>query len=308
MLPGPDGTAVALHASIDRVRFTEGVPRCGFTGSGKRATGATEVMLCRRLCCQCGSEASASSFTRDAKLNHGFQTKSGGSSAEGVGSIWAPAASQKRDFPMSSRSGGVLDIVSIHTLAYSATLTGRPSGCVRKQQRILEDEICGCGGIGRRPGFRYQCRKACRFNSCHPYQFGLQLDGTLQRHRAAWSASLLWNALNSRGEQSATGAGEPIHYLLGYAKSGKAAPSKLMLRREFSGGVCAVRIPPRAPSFETEKDISSVLRQIQLGNATSGSSADTRRPGQPLSKISLTRCCNSVCSRPELVKVAAGSN
>ncbi len=34
--------------------------------------------------------------------------------------------------------------------------------------------------------------------------------------------------------------------------------------------------------LKTEKDISSVLRQIQLGNATLGSSAAIRRPGQPL--------------------------
>lgn len=29
---------------------------------------------------------------------------------------------------------------------------------------------CGCGGIGRRPGFRFQCRKAWGFESLHPHQ------------------------------------------------------------------------------------------------------------------------------------------
>ena len=29
----------------------------------------------------------------------------------------------------------------------------------------------GCGGIGRRPGFRFQCREACRFDSYHPHHF-----------------------------------------------------------------------------------------------------------------------------------------
>ena len=30
--------------------------------------------------------------------------------------------------------------------------------------------VCGCGGIGRRAGLRIQCRKMCRFKSCHPHQ------------------------------------------------------------------------------------------------------------------------------------------
>ena len=30
---------------------------------------------------------------------------------------------------------------------------------------------CGCGGTGRRPGFRFQCREACGFNSYHPHHF-----------------------------------------------------------------------------------------------------------------------------------------
>ena len=30
--------------------------------------------------------------------------------------------------------------------------------------------FCGHGGIGRRAGFRFQCRKAYRFESCCPHQ------------------------------------------------------------------------------------------------------------------------------------------
>ena len=36
---------------------------------------------------------------------------------------------------------------------------------------IEQGEICGYGGIGRRVGFRFQCRKACRFKSCYPHYF-----------------------------------------------------------------------------------------------------------------------------------------
>ena len=32
-----------------------------------------------------------------------------------------------------------------------------------------KDVCCGCGGTGRRAGFRFQCLRACRFDSCHPY-------------------------------------------------------------------------------------------------------------------------------------------
>lgn len=34
---------------------------------------------------------------------------------------------------------------------------------------------CGRGGIGRRPGFRYQCRKACGFESRCPHHLFLML-------------------------------------------------------------------------------------------------------------------------------------
>ena len=29
---------------------------------------------------------------------------------------------------------------------------------------------CGCDGIGRHARFRFLCREACRFKSCHPHQ------------------------------------------------------------------------------------------------------------------------------------------
>ncbi len=107
---------------------------------------------------QCGSEAPASSFTRDTKLNHGFQAKSGRSSAEGVTRYGRSLCHKTR----------LLSSVRIRRT------TGAPERHSARSAGRTEDTCsrnsCGCGGIGRRPGFRYQCREACRFNSCHPYQ------------------------------------------------------------------------------------------------------------------------------------------
>ena len=107
---------------------------------------------------QCGSEAPASSFTRDTKLNHGFQAKSGRSSAEGVTRYGRSLCHQTR----------LLSSVRIRRA------TGAPERHSRRSRGQAEDTCsrnsCGCGGIGRHPGLRSPCREACRFNSCHPYQ------------------------------------------------------------------------------------------------------------------------------------------
>ena len=42
----------------------------------------------------------------------------------------------------------------------------------------------GCGGIGRHVWFRLICRKACRFNSCHPHQI------QKRRHRLLFCISV----------------------------------------------------------------------------------------------------------------------
>ena len=45
---------------------------------------------------------------------------------------------------------------------------------------------CGCDGIGRHARFRFLCREACRFKSCHPHQTpgtkvpGVFADGDLE--------------------------------------------------------------------------------------------------------------------------------
>lgn len=46
---------------------------------------------------------------------------------------------------------------------------------------------CGCGGTGRRPGFRFRCRKAWGFESLHPHQlFPIELE-----HRAHKPAAII---------------------------------------------------------------------------------------------------------------------
>ena len=113
----------------------------------------------------------------------------------------------------------------------------------------------GCGGTGRRAGFRFQCRKAWRFESSHPHQipcataFGYLSAGVVRGQSSRFPLS----PLTARGAFEGAGEGRSLDVALCCAV---ASVHPLMRRtRDLGRGVYLLRLSckERRRSFSDQR-------------------------------------------------------